>query len=91
MSIAPTLRACVLVLSGVLWMSGCGVPEVDEPAPGGDDSVGAAQACPDNPAFQYVSRDPVECLAITFECRQGQRQFFNDCGCGCRGRPARTF
>jgi hypothetical protein len=102
MSIPPSLRACVLMLSAVSWLSGCGVPEAEAPAepstPGeqslqeqaseGGDAVHAQRACPENPAFQFVSRDPVQCLAITFECGQGQMQFFNECGCGCRGRPA---
>jgi hypothetical protein len=36
------------------------------------------------PGLRYVSRDPVECLAITFNCEEGFTQFFNDCGCGCQ-------
>jgi hypothetical protein len=33
--------------------------------------------------LEYVSRDPTECFAITFQCAEGFTQFFNDCGCGC--------
>jgi hypothetical protein len=86
MSVSPGLRACVLVLSGVLWLSGCGAPE---PQTGGSEQLAQVQAaqCQESPAFQYVSRDPELCLTISFVCGQGQRQFFNDCGCGCRGRP----
>jgi hypothetical protein len=39
------------------------------------------------PAFQYASRDPVQCLATDFLYQQGQTPFFNECGCGCTGRP----
>jgi hypothetical protein len=48
---------------------------------------------------RYVSRDPVQCLAITFICEDGFTPFFNDCGCGCKRQkqackyndPNRTF
>jgi len=100
MSLHPSLRACGLMLSGVLWLSGCGSPPAEggpsmteessareQVAEGGGDVSAQQRACPEGPAFQYASRDPVQCLATDFLCQQGQTPFFNECGCGCTGRP----
>ncbi len=46
--------------------------------------------CEKNPTLRYASRDPNECLAITFVCGERERPFFNECGCGCRVAPPRT-
>ncbi len=49
-----------------------------------DDSADAKPPkCNVRPGAYYVSRDPVQCLTITFNCAEGEQQFFNDCGCGC--------
>jgi hypothetical protein len=63
-----------------------------DPSQGGADCAGICRktppgrpACTGNePGHDYVSRDPTQCLAITFNCPEGSSQFFNDCGCGCR-------
>ncbi|HEX5748652.1 MAG TPA: hypothetical protein VFZ09_20600 [Archangium sp.] len=34
--------------------------------------------------MKYVSRDPAQCAAIRFTCKEGFAPFFNECGCGCQ-------
>ncbi len=36
-----------------------------------------------DPARDYVSRDPDQCAAILFLCVDGMQPFFDSCGCGC--------
>lgn len=43
----------------------------------------AACPDPDTPGVDYISEDPLQCAAITFECPDGQASFSDDCGCGC--------
>ncbi len=43
--------------------------------------------CETQPGATYVSRDPQECIAITYICPEGQQGFFNECGCGCEPIP----
>lgn len=57
-----------------------------DPDQGGADCGGICvkdRCPPPGPNLSYVSRDPTECLAITFLCIEGFTQFFNECGCGC--------
>jgi hypothetical protein len=35
----------------------------------------------------YISEDPEECSLIRIVCREGERPFLNDCGCGCEPDP----
>ncbi|MBX3276339.1 MAG: hypothetical protein KF729_39160 [Sandaracinaceae bacterium] len=51
-------------------------------------------ACPDptDPSVHYVAgsdADPSACLAILFTCREDQRPFSDECGCGCIDLPPR--
>jgi hypothetical protein len=81
-------------------VSSCGVPDAECRANycGGCnaewyDATGAIvcgddDGCDDDPARSYVSRDPAQCAAIRFRCDEGNRPFFDDCGCGCEPLPA---
>jgi hypothetical protein len=71
-----------------------------DPKQGGADCGGICvkDKCPaPGPNVEYVSRDTTECLAITFQCKEGFTQFFNECGCGCErkrntcNRPHRRY
>lgn len=83
----------MLLLSSTVLATACGpIPEADD-APATtqaaleDDSAAKPPKCNVRPGSYYVSRDPVECLTITFNCNAGEEQFFNDCGCGCTPVP----
>jgi eight-cysteine-cluster-containing protein len=47
----------------------------------------AAPGCEDTANRRYVARDTQTCQLIDFICEEGERPFFNDCGCGCVSRP----
>jgi hypothetical protein len=36
-----------------------------------------------DPTQRYASRSPDQCAAMLFRCDDGERVFFNECGCGC--------
>jgi hypothetical protein len=61
-----------------------------DPNKGGADCGGICQeekkkpTCDKEPGQKYVSRDPEQCFLIDFICKEGFRQFFNECGCGCQ-------
>ncbi len=76
-----------LVVLAALAVTGCGVTEQEQAAPG---TQGAAmeeaerKKCDYNdPTRRFVSRDPAECQLIFFTCNPGETPFFNECGCGC--------
>jgi hypothetical protein len=61
-----------------------------DPDQGGADCGGICvkdKCPPPGRDVEYVSRDPNECIAITFLCQEGFTQFFNACGCGCERQP----
>ncbi len=72
---------------------------IDDPNDGCDPNQGGAdcggicmkenpEACTGRePGLKYVSRDPAQCAAIRFTCKQGYEPFFNECGCGCKKQP----
>ena len=72
-----------MLLISTAFATACG------PAPETTDTTTTAPAalggdkC-DQPNVTYVSRDATECLTINWVCPQGQQQFLNDCGCGCK-------
>jgi hypothetical protein len=84
----------MLLVSATFLATACG-PQVepdDMPATTGaaleDDSAEAKRPkCNNQPGATFVSRDPQECIAITFTCPEGQQGFFNECGCGCEPIP----
>lgn len=51
-------------------------------------SAPAAEAgkkdCPNGKDYTYLSRDVEQCMAMMWICPDGQEQFFNECGCGCK-------
>ncbi|MFE8601606.1 hypothetical protein [Archangium violaceum] len=61
-----------------------------DPDQGGADCGGICRrqnpaACTgQEPGLRYVSRDPAQCVAIRFTCKEGFLPFFNECGCGCQ-------
>jgi hypothetical protein len=75
----------MMLVSGAFVATACGPqsqPEQAEPAPT-TESATAELRC-NQPGRKYVSRDPVECLSITWSCGEGEQQFLDDCGCGCQ-------
>jgi hypothetical protein len=36
-----------------------------------------------DPTRRWVAKSPAQCATVRFACEQGQRQFFDSCGCGC--------
>jgi hypothetical protein len=74
----------MLLISSV-FATACGPqPETDEATPAADGQVSAMACTGNEPNLHYVSHDTTECLTLNYVCPQGERQFFNDCGCGCR-------
>ncbi|NMO21389.1 hypothetical protein HPC49_37320 [Pyxidicoccus fallax] len=81
------------LVSGAFVATACGPqsqPEKTEPTPTTETSPttettpsGLEAAKCDRAGRTYVSRDPVQCLSITWACSAGQQQFLDDCGCGC--------
>jgi coxsackievirus/adenovirus receptor len=43
--------------------------------------------CTQSINVNYISEDPEECSLIRIVCREGERPFLNDCGCGCEPDP----
>lgn len=71
----------MLFISG-LFASACGGPQ-PETTDTTTTAPAALEKC-NQPGVTYVSRDTTECLSITWTCPEGQEQFINDCGCGCK-------
>lgn len=77
----------MMLVSGAFVATACGPqsqPEQAEPAPTTESAPAGLESGKCNkPGRTYVSRDPVQCLSITWSCPTGQQQFLDDCGCGC--------
>ena len=76
-----------MILVSGLFAAACG-PQSETDGTSATEPTGevsANLACTGNePNLTYVSHDPVECLTLSWVCPQGDQQFFNDCGCGCK-------
>lgn len=84
----------MLLVSGTFLATACGPQVEPDDVPATTQAAledGSADAkppkCPTPPGATYVSRDPQECIAITYTCPEGQQGFFNECGCGCEPVP----
>jgi len=85
----------VLLVSSTFLATACGpqvepdqdVPATTQAALEDDPAAAKPPKCTIPPGAYYVSRDPVQCLALTYLCAEGEQQFFNDCGCGCEPVP----
>jgi hypothetical protein len=85
----------MLLVSSTFLATACGPQVEPEDVPATtqaalDDELDADKKpprCETQPGATYVSRDPQECIAITYTCPEGEQGFFNDCGCGCEPIP----
>ena len=61
-----------------------------DPERGGADCRGVcvaeeqAEQCGTAPTKSYILREPAQCAAVMFACKQGSQPFFDACGCGCQ-------
>ncbi len=51
--------------------------------PGQGTGGSGAQCDYQDPAKDYISKNPERCAVIRFACDPNEAPFFNDCGCGC--------
>lgn len=81
-----TTRSSCFTLAVALLAMACNVDD-RQSGQSSDNLQGIPETCldPADPAVRYMSSDPVECAALTFQCGDGEDTFDDACGCGCVG------